>query len=188
MEPLSPRGVAQATSSSSSNEREYLRWSDEKEAERTPIRVVVNTSSDDSEFVEQNEIQDHVPLKHRCQGSGSGNTATRQGTVVSKRRHPLSSSSVGGNRARPSSPSRGHHRPAVVIRHGVAPRPCSIVRHGEATSSSGGGIGGMTSSADGALGGPPPSSTGDGNRATSSSVSSCNKALSAPSRKKRCLD
>jgi hypothetical protein len=27
--------------------------------------VVVDTSYDDSEFVEQNEIQDHVPLKHR---------------------------------------------------------------------------------------------------------------------------
>jgi hypothetical protein len=26
--------------------------------------VVVDTSSDDSEFVEQNEIKDHVPLKH----------------------------------------------------------------------------------------------------------------------------
>jgi hypothetical protein len=30
-----------------------------------PIRVVVDTSSDDLEFVEENEIQDHVPLKHR---------------------------------------------------------------------------------------------------------------------------
>jgi hypothetical protein len=55
MDPLSPRGAAQATSSSSSNERENLQWSDEKEAERRPIRVVVDTSSDDSEFVEQND-------------------------------------------------------------------------------------------------------------------------------------
>ena len=60
---MSPRGAAQATSSSSSDEREDLQWSDEEEAERRPIGVVVDTSSDDSEFVEQNEIQDHVPLK-----------------------------------------------------------------------------------------------------------------------------
>jgi hypothetical protein len=68
MEPLSPRGAAQATSSSS-NEREDLLWSDEEEAKRRPIRVVVDTSSDDSEFLEQNEIQDHVPLKHRTRTS-----------------------------------------------------------------------------------------------------------------------
>jgi hypothetical protein len=61
MEPLSTRGAAQATSSSSSDKREDLQWSEEEEAERMPIRVVVDTSFDDSEFVEQNEIQDHVP-------------------------------------------------------------------------------------------------------------------------------
>jgi hypothetical protein len=54
---------------------------DEEEAEQRTIRVVFDTSSDDSEFVEQNEIQDHVPLKHhtprksargaRVQGHGS---------------------------------------------------------------------------------------------------------------------
>ena len=158
--------------------------------------MVVDTSSDDSEFVEQNEIQDHVPLKHRtprksargARGQGRGSTATRRRTVVSKRRHPLSSSSVGGSRSLPSSPSRGHHRPAVIIRHGAALRPCSTCRHGAVTSCSGGGIGGTASSVGGALGGPPPPSTGGGNRATSSSVSSCNKALGAPSTKKRHLD
>jgi hypothetical protein len=64
--------------------------------------VVVDTSSDDSEFVEQNEIEDHVPLKHRtphklergARGQGRESTATRRGTIISKRRHPLSSSSV----------------------------------------------------------------------------------------------
>jgi hypothetical protein len=75
---------------------------------------VVDTSSDDSEFLEQNEIQDHVPLKHRKsarvdRGQGCGSTATRQATSVSKCRHPLSSSSVGGSRSLPSSASRGHH-------------------------------------------------------------------------------
>jgi hypothetical protein len=65
MEPLSPRGATQATCSSSSDEREDLQGSDEEEVEWRPIRVVVDTSSNDSEFVEQNEIQDHVPLKHR---------------------------------------------------------------------------------------------------------------------------
>jgi hypothetical protein len=64
MEPLSPRGVMQATSSSF-DEREGLQWSNEEEAERRTIRVVADTSSDDSEFVEQNEMQDHVSLKHR---------------------------------------------------------------------------------------------------------------------------
>jgi hypothetical protein len=124
--------------------------------------VVVDTSSNDSEFVEQNEIQDHVPLKHRtprksargARGQGRGSTATRQGTVISKCRHPLSSSSVGGSRSLPSSPSRGHHRPTVIIRHGAAPRQCSTGRHGAATSSSGGNIRGTASSAGGALGGP----------------------------------
>jgi hypothetical protein len=56
--------VVQATSSSSPDEREDPQLFDEDEAERRPIRVVVDTSSDDLEFVEQNEIQDHVPLKH----------------------------------------------------------------------------------------------------------------------------
>jgi hypothetical protein len=56
MEPLSPRGAAQATSSSSSNEKNDPQLSNEGEAEQRPIRVVVDTSSDDSEFVEQNEI------------------------------------------------------------------------------------------------------------------------------------
>jgi hypothetical protein len=65
MESLSPRGAAQSTSSSFSDEREDLHWSDEEEAQWRPIRVLVDTSFDDSEFVEQNEIQDHVPLKHR---------------------------------------------------------------------------------------------------------------------------
>jgi hypothetical protein len=114
MEPLYPRGAAQATSPSSSDEREELQWSNEEEAEQRPIRVVVDTSSDDSEFLEQNEIQDHVPLKHRKsarvdRGQGCGSTATRQATSVSKCRHPLSSSSVGGSRSLPSSASRGHH-------------------------------------------------------------------------------
>jgi hypothetical protein len=76
--------------------------------------VVVETSSDDSEFVEQNKIQDHVSLKHctprksvrGARGQGRGSTATRWETVVSKRSHPLSSSSVGGSRSLPSSPSR----------------------------------------------------------------------------------
>jgi hypothetical protein len=57
--------------------------------------VVVDTSSDDSEFVEQNEIQDHVPLKHRtprklargARGEGRGSTATPRGTIFSKRCH-----------------------------------------------------------------------------------------------------
>jgi hypothetical protein len=44
--------AAQATSSSSSDEREDLQWSDEEEVEQRPIQVVVDTSSDDSEFVE----------------------------------------------------------------------------------------------------------------------------------------
>jgi hypothetical protein len=65
MEPLSPRGVAQTTSSSSFDEREDPQLFDEEEVERRPIRVLVDTSSDDLEFVEQNEIQDHVHLKHR---------------------------------------------------------------------------------------------------------------------------
>jgi hypothetical protein len=142
--------------------------------------------------VEQNEIQDHVPLKHHtprksargARGQGRENTATRRGAVVSKRCHPLSSSSVDGSRSLPSSPSRGHHRPAVIIRHGAAPRPCSTGRLGAATSSSGGGIGGTASSAGGALGGPPPSSMSGGNRATSLSMSSCNNAPGAPSTKK----
>jgi hypothetical protein len=158
--------------------------------------VVVDTSSDDSEFVEQNEIQDHVPLKHRtprnsarsARGEGRRSTATRRGTVVSKRCHPLSSSSVSGSRSLPSSSSRGHHRPAVIIRHGAAPGPCATGHHGAATSSSGDGIGGTASSVGGALGGSPPSCASGGNRATSSSVSSCNKVPGAPSTKKRCLD
>jgi hypothetical protein len=54
MEPLPPRGAAQATSSSSSDEREDLQWSHEEEAKRRPIRVVDDTSFDDSEFLEQN--------------------------------------------------------------------------------------------------------------------------------------
>jgi hypothetical protein len=143
---------------------------------------VADTSSDDSEFAEQNEIQDHVPLKHRtprksargARGEGHGSTATHRGTIVSKRCHPLSSSSVSGSRSLPSSPKRGHHYPTVIIRHRAAPRLCSTGRHGVATSSSGGGIGGTTSSAGGTLGCPPPSSTGGGNIATSSSVSNCN--------------
>jgi hypothetical protein len=129
---------------SSSDEREDLQWSGEEEAERRPIRVVVDTSSDDLEFVEQNEIQDHVPLKYHtprkstrgARGEGRGSTATHRGTVVSKRPHPLSFSSVGGSRSLPSSPSRGHHRAAFMICHGAAPRPCSTGRHGAATSSS----------------------------------------------------
>jgi hypothetical protein len=137
-----------------------------------------------------------VPLKHRtprkstrgARGEGCGSTATRQGTVVSKRHHPFSSSSVGDSRSLPSSSSRGHHQPAVIIRHGAVPRPCMTGRNVAATSSSGGGIGGMTSSAGGALGGLSPSSTGAGNKGTSSSVSSCNKVLGAPSTKKQCLD
>jgi hypothetical protein len=64
MEKLSPRGAAQATSSAAA-EREDLQWSDEEEVEQRLIRVVIDTSSDDLEFVEQNEIKDHVPLKHR---------------------------------------------------------------------------------------------------------------------------
>jgi hypothetical protein len=60
--------------------------------------VVVDTSSDNSEFVEQNDIQDHVPLKPRtprklargARSQGHGSTTTRRGTVVSKRRHILS--------------------------------------------------------------------------------------------------
>jgi hypothetical protein len=186
----------QATSSSSSDEREDLQWSDEEEAKWRPIRVVVDTSSDDSEFVEQNEIQDHVPLKHRtplksargARGQGCGSAATRWGTIVSKRRHPLSSSSVSDSQSLPSSLSRGHHRPTVIIRHGEAPRPCSTGRPGATTSSSSGDIGGTASSAGGALGGPPPSSTSGGNRATSLSVSNCNKASGAPSTKKWRLD
>jgi hypothetical protein len=145
--------------------------------------------------VEQNEIQDHVPLKHRTprnsardtRGQGRGSTATHWGTVVSKRRHPVSSSSVSGSRSLPSSSSRGHHRPVVIIHHGAAPGPCSTGRHGAATPSFSGDIGGTASSAGGTLGGPPPSSTGGGNRLISSSVSSCNKASGAPSTKKRHL-
>jgi hypothetical protein len=38
------------------DESENLQWYDEEEAERRPIWVVVDKSSDDSEFVEQNEI------------------------------------------------------------------------------------------------------------------------------------
>jgi hypothetical protein len=122
----------QASTSSSSDEREDLQCSDEEEAERRPIRVVVNTSSDDSEFVEQNEIQDNVPLKHctprksvrGARGQGHGSTATHRETVVSKRSHPLSSSSVGGSRSLPSSPRRGHNRPTVIICHGAVPRSC----------------------------------------------------------------
>jgi hypothetical protein len=87
--------------------------------------VVVDTSSDDLEFLEQNDIQDYVPLKHRtprksargAKREGCGSTATRKRTVVSKRRHLLSYSLVGGGRSLPSSPSRGHHRPVVIIRH-----------------------------------------------------------------------
>jgi hypothetical protein len=187
MEPLSPRGAAQATSSSSS---------DEREAKRRPIRVVVDTSFDDSEIVEQNEIQDHVPPKHRTprksarrvRAQGCKSMATRRGTIVSKCRHPLSSSFVSGSRSLPSSPSRGHHRPVVIIRHGEVPRLCSTDRHGAATSSFGSGIGGTASSAGGALGGLPPSSTSSGSRATSSSVSSCDKVSGAPSKKKRHFD
>jgi hypothetical protein len=157
---------------------------------------VVDTSSDDSESVEQNEIQDHVPLKHHtprksargARGEGCGSTTTRRGTVVSKRHYPLSSSSVRDSQSLPSSSRRGHHRSTVNICHVVAPRSCSADRHGATTSSSGGGIGGTTSSTGNALGGPPPSSTGGSNRVTSLSVSSCNKALGAPSTKKRRLD
>jgi hypothetical protein len=146
--------------------------------------------------VEQNEIQDHVPLKYctprksarGAKGQGRGSTATHRETDVSKCRHPLSSSSVGGSRSLPSSSSRGHQRLAVIIRHGAAPRLCSTVRHGAATSSFGGSIGGMASAMGGALGGPPPSSTGGGNRATSSSMSNYNKVSGEPSTKKRCLD
>jgi hypothetical protein len=84
------------------DEKEGPQWSDKEEAERWPIRVVVDTSSDDSEFVEQNEIQDHVPLKHctprksarGTRGDGRRSTATRRGTVVSKHRHHLSSSLI----------------------------------------------------------------------------------------------
>jgi hypothetical protein len=132
--------------------------------------------------MEQSEIQDHVPLKHRtpcnsargARGEGHESTTTRWGTVVSKRHHPLSSSSVGGSRSLPSSPSRGHHQPTIIICHGAAPRQCSTSRHGATTSSSGSGIGGMAASTGSALGGPPPSSTGGCNRVTSSSVSSFN--------------
>jgi hypothetical protein len=78
---------------------------DEEEVERRPIRVLVDTSSDISEFVKQIEIQDHVPLKHRtprelargARDQGRGSTATHRGTVISKHHHPLSSSSFGGS-------------------------------------------------------------------------------------------
>jgi hypothetical protein len=157
---------------------------------------VVDTSSDDSEFVEQNEIQNHVPLKHLtprksargASGQGCGSTATCRGTVISKHCHPRSFSSVGGSRSLPSSPSTGHHRPAIIIRQGAAPSPCSIGLPGAAASSSSGGIRGTASSEGSALGGPPPSSTGGGNRVTSSSMSSCNKAPCAPSTEKWRLD
>jgi hypothetical protein len=143
-----------------------------------------------------NEIQDYVPLKYRTprksakgtRGQGRGSTATRRGTIVSKRCHPLSSSSVGGSRSQLSSSSRGHHRLTVIIRHGAAPRSCSTGRHGAATSSSGGDIGGTGSSTGGTLVGLPPSSTRGGNRAISLSVRSCNKVPGAPSTKKWHLD
>jgi hypothetical protein len=95
----------QATSSSSFDERENPKWSDEEEAWRRPIRVVVDTCSYDSEFVEKNEIQDHVRTKHHttrksargARGQGCGSNATSRGNVISKRHHPLSSPSVGGS-------------------------------------------------------------------------------------------
>jgi hypothetical protein len=122
-----------------------------------------------------------------ARGQGRSSITTHQGTVVSKRRHVLSSSSIGSSRSSAYLPSRGHHRPAIIIRLRAVPRLCSIVHHGATTSSSGSSIGGTTSSVDGALGGPPPSSTGGGNRATSSSVSIYNMASGASSQRSGAL-
>jgi hypothetical protein len=47
MDPLSHTGAVQATFSSSSDEREDPLLSGDEEAERRPIRVLVDTSSDD---------------------------------------------------------------------------------------------------------------------------------------------
>jgi hypothetical protein len=68
--------------------------SDEGEGERRPIRVVVDTSSNDSEFVELNEIQDHVPLKHRTLASLQEVPGVRGAEAVPLTRELLSPSVV----------------------------------------------------------------------------------------------
>jgi hypothetical protein len=145
---------------------------------------VVDTCSYDSEFVEKNEIQDHVRTKHhttRKSGRGARDSGVRKQRHSSGKCYLQASSSsliIIGRRQlistilaeqRPSSTNYDHSPwsgPKAVL-----DRPPWRV-----TSSSGGGVGGTTSSAGCALRVLPPSSIYGGNRATSSSVSNCNKA------------
>jgi hypothetical protein len=71
---------------------------------------VVDTSSDDSEFVEQNEIQD-VPLKHRTPRKSARGARVRgaEAPPLAGELSSLSSSAVGSSRSLPSSLSRAHH-------------------------------------------------------------------------------
>jgi hypothetical protein len=75
--------------------------SDEEEAERRPIWVLDDISSDDPEFVEQIEIQDHVPLKHR--------TPRESARGVRGQDHRSTPLAGDCHLQAPSSPSRGHH-------------------------------------------------------------------------------
>jgi hypothetical protein len=47
--------------------------------------VVVDTSFDDSKFVEENEIQDHVPIKHGTpRKSARGARVQRRGSTTTR--------------------------------------------------------------------------------------------------------
>jgi hypothetical protein len=154
--------------------------------------VVVDTSSDDSEFVEQNEIQDHVPLKH-C-------TLTSQQVVPWVR--AAEALPFAGELTSPSAVtfSHPHQSAADDLCHprraeAIIDRPSSSAmewRQGRARPTAmewrhhhlAAALEGRPHPQGGVLGGPPPSSTGGGNRATSLSVSSCNMAPGAPWTKK----
>ncbi|XP_022684223.1 keratin, type II cytoskeletal 2 epidermal-like [Setaria italica] len=189
MEPSSPRATAYGTSYDEQEKAPGLM--DLELSNSLSPRATTGTSSDDSKYVEQMEIVDQVPVRHRTirksarggYGQGRGSTATLRGTTIPKRgarggrKGPPPSSSVSGSRSLPSSLSGDHGPPSWSSTGG----------HGAAPSSAGGSNGGKVSSAGGGQGGPP-SFMGGGNGGTASLVGSRIKAPDAPSTKKRHLD
>jgi hypothetical protein len=127
-------------------------------------------------------------VSKRCQRSGVRKHRHSPGNF---RLQASSSSLILIGRPQSVSAILAEKRPSSIDRHHLPWSSAKVVLDRPPWSSplsSSGDIGGTISSMGGAPGGPPPSSTGDSNRATSSSVSSCNKALGAPSTKKRRLD
>nr|XP_034569866.1 dermokine-like [Setaria viridis] len=190
MESSSPRATVYGTSSDQEEKAPGL--TDPEPSDSLSPRVMVDTFSNDSEYVEQMEIVNQVPLQCRTirksakggHGQGRGSTATHQGTTIIKhgarggRKGPPSFSSVGvqggpqsstggGNGGLPSSMGNGNGGPPSSIGGG----------NGGMNSSTGDSNGGTTSSAGSGQGGPP-SSTG------TSSSGSCIKAPDSPSTKK----